>query len=777
MKVPRLKYRDFAITIGDPSSVSSPSIPRANPAPAAQGTLPSVRTAAASGVDAGFRDLVGGTPALPELEALAAPVAVRVRGTAGEASGRLEPPFQPDELQRLCAAGPSLDGTILQRFGDRLYEALFTSEIRTCFVDSFRAAKKVGEGLRIKLDIAVPALNRLPWEILRRTDFAVVLAQSEWFPVVRYLSSAPAVDPVELDGKPRMLVVSASPRGSADLDLPQEVRFIEQALAPLGKHLDVTRLKGARKLELSRELRQGAFHVVHFMGHGGRGLIQLEGDDGGAVELGADDLRQLVFDCPTTQLIVFNACDTARATTNETFSGLAAAVAQAGVPAVVSMQYPVSDDAAILFAKELYLCLGEGYGIDQAVTSARYTMKLNARDGTNEWMTPVLHLSTPDGVIFRGGSSFILPHHGNEGDGAARAGLLRDVCTAAIPIGGELRSRFVMRIGPRLGDRHPIEVVESPAGTGSGFVVSSGSAEMLARLRSGDLDSIGESLFGSLFMGEVGKLYADSLRKVGGGVLELRLDSQAPEMDALPWECLRDPGRRTYLAAASAKRPFRRQTGGVVPNPYRLRGPLRVLFVAANPLNLPPLGLQREWEWLSTAAQGSDGRIEIDRLVDPTPTQVMGKLGEKEFHVFHFAGYDRFVLRDGLGEGIVLTDADGSAAPMGPDDLIQLLSGFDSIRLVVTNTCNTATTFAPALVRAGIPSAIGMRLDVGDDIAVRFTQAFYSLLSRANLRVDTAITEARKILCLETQRSSPAHWSYATLFTSVPDDDFFSTRE
>ena len=57
-----------------------------------------------------------------------------------------------------------------------------------------------------------------------------------------------------------------------------------------------------------------------------------------------------------------------------------------GIPAVVAMQFEVSDNAAVEFAPALYGALAAGRPIDAAVTEARKAMYTVS---PLEWATPV----------------------------------------------------------------------------------------------------------------------------------------------------------------------------------------------------------------------------------------------------------------------------------------------------------------------------------------------------------------------------------------------------
>jgi hypothetical protein len=157
--------------------------------------------------------------------------------------------------------------------------------------------------------------------------------------------------------------------------------------------------------DLQAALDQGGWHVFHFIGHGsfdrqsGEGLLALTGEDGGVDRLAASDLALLLADQAWLRLVVLNSCDTARASATDRFSSTASVLMRRGIPAVVAMQYEISDQAAIAFARGFYTALAGQHPVDQAVTRGRRAIK-RVRQNTLEWATPVLYLRSPTGNIF-----------------------------------------------------------------------------------------------------------------------------------------------------------------------------------------------------------------------------------------------------------------------------------------------------------------------------------------------------------------------------------------
>src|SRR5204862_3225194 len=69
------------------------------------------------------------------------------------------------------------------------------------------------------------------------------------------------------------------------------------------------------------------------------------------------------------------------------------------IPAVVAMQFEISDAAAIVFASGFYQSIASGAPVDASLAAARLLI-LAERSDDIEWGTPVLFMRVPDGRIF-----------------------------------------------------------------------------------------------------------------------------------------------------------------------------------------------------------------------------------------------------------------------------------------------------------------------------------------------------------------------------------------
>jgi WD40 repeat protein len=98
------------------------------------------------------------------------------------------------------------------------------------------------------------------------------------------------------------------------------------------------------------------------------------------------------------RLVVLNACEGARSARDDPFGGVAQALVHQGIPAVIAMQFEISDPAALVFSQSFYQAVADGLPVDVATLEARRAMF--AEGSEVEWATPVLYLRSPDGRVF-----------------------------------------------------------------------------------------------------------------------------------------------------------------------------------------------------------------------------------------------------------------------------------------------------------------------------------------------------------------------------------------
>ena len=293
----------------------------------------------------------------------------------------------------------------LREIGEGLFSSLMLDKEISQLYASSRGAIPDGATLRVKLRVDSDSLAALPWEYFYDSlvvqDFLGLHAQTS---VVRYTALRQPQKELLVEGPLRILGMVANPKkgaGYANLDATVERERIERGIRKLHESGDVDFqwVFGESSTELYDALyKRGPWHAFHFIGHGGidayskEGFIVLTKESGEPEYIFGKELRRLLTTQTSLRLVVLNCCDSGRGP-----GSVAKELVTGGVPAVLAMQYPISDEVAIELSTGFYTALASGQTVDGAVTGAR--IKMNLRSKT-EWGIPVLFMRSHDGRIF-----------------------------------------------------------------------------------------------------------------------------------------------------------------------------------------------------------------------------------------------------------------------------------------------------------------------------------------------------------------------------------------
>jgi hypothetical protein len=336
---------------------------------------------------------------------------------AGRGTAEFQLPFSSLELENYIlrfgrprrgmrrVESPEMEA--IKTFGGRLFEAVFDGEAGRCFRNSVDEATRQGSGLRIRLRFGdAPDLINLPWEFLYNPAVNRFLCLSADTPVVRYLELPEVIQPLPVKPPLKIMTMISSPADYPTLDVEHEWANLKAALSGLeaSGQVQVTRLEQPSLAALLPRIRKEEFHIFHFIGHGGfdpqaqDGLLIMQMEEGRGQPVSGQVLGTLLHDERTLRLAVLNACEGARTSSTDPFSGVAQSLVQQRIPAVIAMQFEVSDEAAIIFSRAFYTSLVDGLPVDGALSEARRA--IFAKGNYTEWATPVLYTGITDGQIF-----------------------------------------------------------------------------------------------------------------------------------------------------------------------------------------------------------------------------------------------------------------------------------------------------------------------------------------------------------------------------------------
>ncbi len=335
----------------------------------------------------------------------------------GEAHGEFVSPLSRDQLENfILKIGITRRGRrqihspewrAAQDLGQRLFKALFTEEIRANYLATHNDAVRHGKGMRLQLVLENPELTEYPWEFLYDAASGQFLSLYEETPIVRFIELPRPILPLATAPPLRVVALAPSPKDYEQLDVARERKNLDAALESLvrSKLLEVDWVAAPTLDGLRAQLLQREYHIFHFIGHGSfdrahdDGILAFENEDGRAVQVSGERLGIFLGNHRTLRLAVLNACEGARTSPEDPFAGTASTLVRSGnLPAVVAMQFEITDTAAIDFGRGFYGALANGRTVDAAVSQGRQA--IFARDNDVEWGTPVLYLRAADGQIF-----------------------------------------------------------------------------------------------------------------------------------------------------------------------------------------------------------------------------------------------------------------------------------------------------------------------------------------------------------------------------------------
>jgi uncharacterized protein YjbI with pentapeptide repeats len=341
---------------------------------------------------------------------------------AGEAAADFDLPFGDKDLEililrvlgsvgrarRRARRIESQERLLLEDFGSRLFQAAFSGGVRDRLNQSLLAAESKDTGLRIRLRLP-PALGNIPWEYLYDGESGGFVSLSPETALVRYAEMPRPVRPFPISAPLRILSMIAAPSDVPEISGEEEWGKLNAALHDLADRglVQADRLEAGTLSALQRPLRQRDYHVLHFVGHGyydedaQDGALALEGADGRTRLVTGRDLGQMLRGHRSLRLVILNACEGARSARDDPFGGVAQALVRQGIPAVIAMQFEISDPAAVVFSQSFYQAIADDLPVDLAMVEARRAMFAEGHE--IEWATPVLYLRSPDGRVFTKG--------------------------------------------------------------------------------------------------------------------------------------------------------------------------------------------------------------------------------------------------------------------------------------------------------------------------------------------------------------------------------------
>ncbi|NWJ96636.1 MAG: CHAT domain-containing protein [Chloroflexi bacterium] len=312
-------------------------------------------------------------------------------------------------LRATTGSAGTLDFQEAEEMGYQLFRFLFVdgslNQEESLLFALERAVTKAIEDnccLRLRLKLRSPELQNLPWEYLCKPGLPEnFLSIDGDFRLARYLEIQKKQPTTKL---PRPVRILGLVGGDLDGKKPMQQKWLkeleelkqtfEEAGKVAGQDFEVVVPGPLSFKELDEWLdSQEQFHILHYLGHGdfdaegGKGCLLL--GNGKEDKIYGDKLAVLLNGQRRLQLVMLNACHTAKSSLGDRFSSVAAGLVPSNVPAVIAMQFDVLGPTAVNFSKRFYYALAQGLTLEEALVKARKAIFLH--HSKIEFGVPVLY--------------------------------------------------------------------------------------------------------------------------------------------------------------------------------------------------------------------------------------------------------------------------------------------------------------------------------------------------------------------------------------------------
>ena len=200
-------------------------------------------------------------------------------------------------------------------------------------------------------------------------------------------------------------------------------------------------------------------------------------------------------------------------------------------------------------------------------------------------------------------------------------------------------------------------------------------SEVLPWSPGGDIAADGSKLFETLFKdGTLRSAWAEARGRAQQRRIRFRIDPQAAELHALPWELLQE---NQALIAAQADTPFSRYLPIALPWSGAVeQRPIKVLVAISNPddlkekYDLAQADIALERKALEDAFASVDKKnLEVTFMEAPVTLERIEEELRKGYHIFHYLGHGAFNAKRQQA-ALYLQDADGHAKRAVDDEIV-----------------------------------------------------------------------------------------------------------
>jgi tetratricopeptide (TPR) repeat protein len=272
----------------------------------------------------------------------------------------------------------------LAHLGEAVGRAVFPAPVADALGALLEEARAGNESVLLAFETKDRNLLSIPFEAARLPSGRLP-ALEPGVRMLRRLLGARAGAAGALPGPLRILVAVGAPdEGKTDnvvLDVEAELQTILDAVdaARLYGNAEVKILEVGHPDQIKAAFLDGSYHVLHLSGHGAAGFMELETEDGEALEVSAKDLAGALRAAQKTLPLVMLATCQGGVAASDTAS-FAQGLLEHGIPMVLAMQTSVSDWYATHLAGAFY-----GHLTQRGVRLPSHALALARQEVETKW--------------------------------------------------------------------------------------------------------------------------------------------------------------------------------------------------------------------------------------------------------------------------------------------------------------------------------------------------------------------------------------------------------
>jgi CHAT domain-containing protein len=156
---------------------------------------------------------------------------------------------------------------------------------------------------------------------------------------------------------------------------------------------------------IAQRLKNEEYHILHLTCHGIYSqkehmcYLLFEDDLGNTERIDSETLAALLARHKSLRLVVLTGCHTVLAVGHRVLGELPLSLLVKDIPAVIVMQYSVTDRSAVAVARQLFAGICRGLPLDFALTNTRIALFRAGHEGCVDFGSPILYNNNPDCLL------------------------------------------------------------------------------------------------------------------------------------------------------------------------------------------------------------------------------------------------------------------------------------------------------------------------------------------------------------------------------------------